>query len=424
MKVGAAINSAAVSKRTSLLICLLAGAMGALPYYYENLFVFTFVSLFVQFYIIIKQREERDRIFAPFFWYFMGFYTPLYLFLSEMYPYSRFGFSEDQAWFILICSCIAIPLVHALVESCLMLFAKFFRKDGWDILGFAALWVIGEWLLTLGMLAFPWSNIAVSLTGCLPYLQTASLFGKYFITFITIAACYAFAFATRNKKRFFALIATSIICVDFLAGTVIWFIPAEKSDGIKVAALQGNVLSNEKWQSGNRNTIFETYVGMAEEAAIKGAKIIVLPETAIPVGFVPNGEVHSALAEISIKYDVTIISGVHYYGVENKYNAVVAVLPDGSLSERYDKRHLVPFGEFIPFADILGEMFPFVGEFNEGTSDLTEGIDPIVIETQWGDVAPLVLRRQDHSIVAWTRASSWKRDLHLFQPGRMHWAAI
>lgn len=390
IEVGAALNRAASSKRISLLLCLLAGALGALPYYIEELFLFTFISLFAIYYIAIRQRKERKRFFAPFFWYFMGFYSPLYAFLSEMYPYSRFGFSEDQAVFILICSCIAIPLLHALVSSCIMLFARFLNNSDFIPLGYAALWVINEWVLSLGMLAFPWSGVAVSLTGFLPYLQTASLFGKYFITFITVFACCAFANSIDCKRRLFALIGASVIGFNLLVGTTLWFIPSEKKGPVEASALQGNVLSNEKWDSANKGSIFDIYLDLSEDAAKNGSKIIVLPETAIPSAFVPNGIIHKELARIAIEYDVTIISGVHYFGDDNKYNAVIAVLPDGTLSERYDKRHLVPFGEFIPFADFIGEMFPFVGEFNEGTSDLTEGSEPIVINTVYGNVAPLV----------------------------------
>ncbi|MBR5286113.1 MAG: apolipoprotein N-acyltransferase [Clostridia bacterium] len=385
----AALNRAIVSKRISLFLCLLAGALGALPYYVEELFIFTFVSLFAIFYIAIKQRNERNRFFAPFFWYFMGFYSPLYLFLSEMYPYSRFGFSEDQAVFVLICSCIAIPLLHALVSGTIMIIARAFNNK-YDIIGYASLFVINEWVLSMGTLAFPWSGVAVSLTGCLPYLQTASLFGKYFITFITVAACFAFARATVVRKRYFAIVGATIISANLILGTVLWFIPYEKSEPIDATALQGNVLSNEKWDSANKGSIFDIYIDMTEKAAENGSSIIVLPETAIPSAFIPNGIIHKELARIATEYNVTIISGVHYYGNKNYYNAVVAILPDGSLSERYDKRHLVPFGEFIPFADFIGEMLPFVGEFNEGTNDLTEGTEPIVIETEFGGVAPLV----------------------------------
>ena len=72
----AVIDRAIVSKRISLLLCLLAGALGALPYYVEELFIFTFISLFAIFYIAIKQRNEYGRFFAPFFWHFIGFYSP------------------------------------------------------------------------------------------------------------------------------------------------------------------------------------------------------------------------------------------------------------------------------------------------------------------------------------------------------------
>lgn len=390
MKVGAAFDRAAKSKRTSLLLCLMAGAMGALPYYIEELFLFTFLSLFILFYTVIKQREERNRIFVPFFWYYYGFFTPLYLFLSEMYPYTRFGFNEEQAVFILICSCIAIPLLHTVVEAGLMLIARSFRCKKFEFLGFAALFTVGEWILTLGTLAFPWSGISVSLTGFLPYLQTASLFGKYFLTFITVAACYALASSAETKKRFFALLGTGIICVNLLIGSILMLVPYEKGDKITASALQGNVLSNEKWNSENRESIFEIYTGLAADAAENGAKIILLPETAIPQRFVEGGSIHNALAKIAVEYDTTIVCGVHYYIDEQNFNAVIAILPDGSLSDRYDKRHLVPFGEFIPFAKTLGEMFPFIAEFNEGTSDLTEGSEPIVFKTEIGNIASLV----------------------------------
>jgi len=133
-------------------------------------------------------------------------------------------------------------------------------------------------------------------------------------------------------------------------------------------------------------------MSMTEDAAKDGAKLIVLPETAIPQYFYPNGKVHEALSNIATEYNVTILSGVHYYDKATKsgYNSVIAVYPDGSLSEHYDKRHLVPFGEFIPFADFMAKFLPFVGEFDSGTSELTEGTEAIVIETNCGTISPSV----------------------------------
>ena len=74
----------------------------------------------------------------------------------------------------------------------------------------------------------------------------------------------------------------------------------------------------------------------------------------------------------------------------DEWNSCVAILPDGTISERYDKRHLVPFGEFIPFADTLGKLIPFVAEFNETSSEFIEGNEAILLGTEYGKITPLV----------------------------------
>ena len=389
---GAAFDRAVINKRTSRLLSLLLGVLASLPYFFENLFVLTFLSLVFQFYIAIKQKSEHNRVFKPFFYYFLGFYFPLYLFLSEIYPYERFGFTKPQAVLVLICSCVAIPLLHAVVESALMLISRVSCGKGWDIICYASIWVIGEWILTLGTLAFPWGSTAVSMTGFLPYIQTASLFGKYFITFITAAGCYAFALAISERRSVFAIIGGAVMGINLICGLVLWYIPITKSEPITVSAIQGNILSNEKWQSGNADLIFNRYINMTEDAAKKGANIIVLPESAIPQYFTPNGKIHEALTDITHTYDVTVVCGVHYYDKtrQSNYNSVIAVYPDGTLSEHYDKRHLVPFGEFIPFVDTIGKLVPFVAEFSNSSSTLTEGTEPIVLDTEYGKIAPLV----------------------------------
>lgn len=390
MRIFALLKKLAESKKTMPISCILCGVMGAIPYYCEELFVFTFISLFLQFYIAITQRRAYKRVFLPFFMYFLGFFTPLYLFLAELYPYERFGFTENQAVFIVICSCILIPLIHSAVVALIFLTAKLLPDSSLSTLGYAAIWVIGEWILTLGLLAFPWGNIAVSLTGFLPYLQTASLFGKSFISFITVFGCAALAYACFEKKRAFAFLGVGIIGLNTILGTVIYSIPFENNETVKVAAVQGNALADQKFDVAHRSEIIERTIALAEEAAQNGAKIIALPESAFPVSFTENGRIHQYLAEITTKYDVTIITGASYYENGDQYNSAIGIMPDGSLSNRYDKRHLVPFGEFIPFVDLIGTFVPFVAEFNAETGTFIEGTMPVVIATDYGCVTPLV----------------------------------
>ncbi len=384
------IKNTTESKRLSLVLCLISGFIGVIPYYFESLFICTFISLIFVFYVVLKQKNTRKRYFSPFFFYFLGFYTPLYLFLSELYPYERFGFTDGQASLIVVCSCIIIPLIHSLVSAGVMYISKFFRGNMESVLGYGALWCISEWVLSLGMLAFPWGNIAVSLTGFLPYLQTASFFGKYFISFITVCGCAYIVYGCLNKVRLISFFGAGIILFNSLLGTVLWLIPAEEQDTVATAVIQGNTSSNDKWKSGKSREIFKQIISLTRQAAENGAEMIVLAESAIPSTFTEGGYTHRSFAEIALDHNTTIIMGANFSENGKEYNSTLAILPDGTLSERYDKRHLVPFGEFIPFVDILGEVLPFVAAFNESSSVFIEGTEPIIINTEKAKIAPLV----------------------------------
>ena len=374
----------------ALFISLLCGIIGAIPYYCDKLFVLTFVSLFTQFYTVMLQRRANKGVFLPFFLFFLGFYFSLYLFLSELYPFERFGFTETQAVFVVVCSCLLIPILHASVEAMIMWFSKYIPDNTAFPIGCAALWVLGEALLTVGSLAFPWANISVSLTGWLPYLQTASLFGNRFVTFVTVLICCILAFSLAVRKKTHAYIGLAVASIYIISSYALWFIPTEKVEPFNASIIQGNVLSNEKWSSNNRDAIFDRYISMTEDAAKNGADLIFLPESAIPSRFVENGRIHKAMSEIAEYHNVTIFLGINHYDEGDQFNSVIAVMPDGSISERYDKRHLVPFGEFIPFADSLGKLFPFVGELSSDSGAYSEGDRCVVINTELSNVAPLV----------------------------------
>lgn len=387
-----ALNSSAIKKLAShpVPICAAAGLAAALPYFAEQAWIFTPISLGLLFYAIEKKRGA-GHIWICTFVYFLALYLPLYSFLSELYPYTRFGFTQVQAVFVLVCSCLLIPLFHAALQSTAFLAYLPFCGSKLRFLGFGAAAVIAEWITSVGTLAFPWGGAAVSMTGFLPYIATASLLGRYFITFVTASAAACFVLAAANRGAAYAAAGAAIIAFNLICGSVLYFLPTGASGGeTRVAALQGNVLSNEKWASGERDKIFERYISQAVSAAGNGASVIFIPETAIPVEFKEGGRLHSAFSEICTQYGVTIVAGVIRYDSSSEYNSVIAVTPGGGLSGCYDKHHLVPFGEFIPYADILGRMFPFVAEFNNSRYELCEGARAQNISTPLCDIAPAV----------------------------------
>ncbi|MBO4453352.1 MAG: apolipoprotein N-acyltransferase [Clostridia bacterium] len=339
-----------------------------------------------------------------FFLYFLGFHIPLYSFLSRLYPYERFGFNGSEAVIVLIASCAIIPIYHSLLRSAVMIPLRFIGKNRFAFLSVAALWTLSEWITSIGTLAFPWGTTAVSLTGFLPFVNTASLFGGYFIAFITALICVlaATAIVFGDKSKIFAAACATLFMLNTVSGAVLSILP-DSSETVNAALIQGNVLSNEKWVDENRDAIFDKYVSLAEEAAENGAKLIILPESAIPISYKNGGSLYRAFSDIAKRYDTTVIAGVSCYENGVQYNSVIGVLPDGKTTDRYDKRHLVPFGEFIPYADIIGSVFPFVKEFNESSSDYGAGDTASVMDTPVGRYGAVVCF--DSIFTAFTRES-------------------
>jgi apolipoprotein N-acyltransferase len=78
-------------------------------------------------------------------------------------------------------------------------------------------------------------------------------------------------------------------------------------------------------------------------------------------------------------------------GKVNLYNAIVTFYPDGSIGEApYYKRHLVPFGEYLPMADLIKTVLPVLAEMNVFSDDLTPGTNSALIETGFGKIGGLV----------------------------------
>ena len=374
--------------------CFAAGIIGSLPFFFEGAFVLTFLSDFLLFSALLQRLNAKRRLFLPCLVFFMGYYIPVYSFLSELYPFERFGFSKGEAVTVLIAACFFIPLYHSALRSLVLLLLKTAPKNpALRSLAFASVWAVSEWILSVGTLAFPWGTTAVALSGFTPFIQNASLFGQYFISGITALICCLFAISVTTgnapAKPFFAALSLFFVFTGVGTGLLISG-SGETSNTFKAALLQGNIDSNDKWVDGNQQTIFNIYYDLAESAAKEGAEVIILPETAIPLNFSENGTLHSRFAKIATNYKTTVIMGVNIREGNVYYNSVIGILPDGTLTNRYDKRHLVPFGEFIPYLDLITEIAPFMEEFNEGMGVTVAGRDPAVLSTAQGDLGALV----------------------------------
>lgn len=143
--------------------------------------------------------------------------------------------------------------------------------------------------------------------------------------------------------------------------------PAE-GQNIKVATVQGNIPQGMKWDPQARTYILEKYSRLTKQAALNRPEIIIWPETSVP-GYLEEDpallkEISSLSREISPAY---LLVGTPQEEKDRKTYNSATLLFGGKIIQRYDKLHLVPFGEFIPwpqffsrfsFAGLVGDFIP------------------------------------------------------------------
>lgn len=358
--------------RGSLLLCVLSGAVFSLPYFVEGLFPLTYLAL-TAFLFLLGHEPLQGKAFRAFYCFLLGFLFPLYLWFTALYPLSSFGFSKATAFAILLLCCLGIPAVQGAVQAAVLQLSRFLPRGKTGAapflraFGLASLWVLSEKLLTVGSLALPWGTMALSQTGCLPLLQTVSLFGADWIAFLAVAVCALIAEALRCGRKPLLAVGSGLFAAAILAGCVLLLLPTEEAEPLSVAAIQANISTDEKWENEYLVKDFEAYRDLTEQAAKRGAKLILLPESAVPVNFTVGGVLRETFSSIAAEYDCTILMGVLRRDENGDlHNSLLAISPDGNLSAFYDKQHPVPFGEMLPLKGLISVLFPPLARMNLG----------------------------------------------------------
>ena len=215
----------------------------------------------------------------------------------------------------------------------------------------AAAWVVLEWLRSWLFSGFPWLTIGTSQVPSSPLAGFAPLAGAYGTSLaVTLAAALLAALFQSFALTHARYRVLGALAVLFLAGglarTVVWSAPS--GEPITVALLQGNVPQQLKWREETRAKTLVDYRRMVMDAK---ARVVVLPETALPAFLdeLPRDYVES-LREHGRRTGTDIVMGTaerEFRGREyDYYNSVVNLTDPGAKS--YRKRHLVPFGEYIP----------------------------------------------------------------------------
>ena len=328
--------------------------------------------------------------------FFETFYLVVFHWFFYMYPMEFTGMSKPMAALVVTFCWLALSTFQAVGSSlsfvllAVAIRAPFVRKVPLTHpFLLAALWAFLEWFqANSGWSGVPWGRLVLGQTELLPVIQSVSLFGSYFVTFLLVAVngLLAYVLLYLNARRAAVLTATSLLAGNLLLGTVLLKTASDDTgEPVRVAAIQGNVSAAKKF--GNVIPDYkEIYGRLTEEAAAAGADVVVWPETAIPYDVENPRHVHyrQFAQDLARDNEITLLSSVFVRkdGDPNVlYNSVIAIKPDGSEDDTvYYKRNLVPFGEFVPWRTFLTTVLPILSNIGMLKEDLAVGDSPMVFD--------------------------------------------
>jgi apolipoprotein N-acyltransferase len=226
-----------------------------------------------------------------------------------------------------------------------------------------ASWVLFEWMLSWILTGFPWLALGYAAVGW-PLQGYAPLGGVYALTFATVSIAGMLWLIVRGRPAF---LVAAILVTGIGEGLrhVSWTAPAGAA--VPAALLQGNIAQEIKFRPERAAQIFETYARLAEATQ---ARLIVLPETALPVFFDRVDPAYLARLDAAAKRNNgDLLLGVPFRTRDDYYNSVLTL--GASPRQVYHKVHLVPFGEFIPpgFGWVLRWLSIPLSDFSRGSPD-------------------------------------------------------
>ncbi len=385
---------------------LLSGAaLTALTLIFPQVGILEWLTMIPLFLGVFRLCDRKDMTLKKAYGYGFAavyfFYFIIYHWFLNLYPLDFVGMDNASSAVVVAAAWLGLPVLQAVVGGFIFLFFRLFTKNGifqkLPLLRpfvFAALWVVFEWTSTLTWAGVPWGRLALGQAENLPLLQSASLLGSYFVTFLLVSVngLLAYGLYYRTRTLTCAAVAVSLFLSNLGYG-LFAEAQAEKGNGdiLTAAVIQGNIDSREKWGEDAFALTSEVYARLTREAAERGAELIVWPESVFPNTINKRPMLRDFVCELAKECEVTMIIGAFYSDDDGYYNSLVLITPDGTMQEGfYAKQHLVPFGEYVPMREVVMTLIPPLAEVSALDSDLTPGNGSSLFETPWGAVGSLI----------------------------------
>ena len=273
---------------------------------------------------------------------------------------------------------------------CMAALALVARTPGRLLFAFPILWTAFEFLRSFIFTGFPWELVGYSQYRHLPLIQIADILGVYGISALVAlagTALFLVAGAVSGTAWHGCAVGRRLAAGGAVAALVLtaaaWVYGELRIDRIdrlsaeaphlRTAVIQGNIEQSEKWDPAFQKATVYKYLDLSLSVRPQSPDLIVWPESAAPFYFLAEGAPTRVIMEAVAEAGTSFLIGAPSYQLKGPkeadyYNSAYLVAP-GVILGKYDKAHLVPYGEYTPFKEYL----PFLGKIVEHVGDFKAG---------------------------------------------------
>ena len=347
-------------------VCFFAGALGVLSLPPFDFFAVLFISFTVLVWLLDGASGNPESGFLgrlrPAFWtgwwFGFGYFTAGLWWLGNALLIE----AEAFAWALPI-AVFGLPAFLAIYYGLATAFARALWSDGLGrIFALAAAFGLAEWLRSFVLTGFPWNAIGYGAMPVPLMMQSSALVGVFGMSALAVVVFSVPALIGTRR----GLVPGLVIAVLLLAahlGYGYWRLSEpmpDPEDTIVVRIVQPSIDQSKKWESEERKRIFETLLSLTGKPSADGTlpTYIVWPETSVPFLLTSNPAALTMIGQTLQPGQSLIIGAVREESGEagsepRYYNSIYTIDDEGQIVAAADKIHLVPFGEYLPFASLL-----------------------------------------------------------------------
>lgn len=374
------------------LIALSLGGMSALafaPLFILPAYILAFSAIWVMFQAQVQQRATLSHLFWLGWWFGLGHFAAGLYWIAHALTVDL-----DAFWWLMPFALFGIPAILAVFIGIVFSLASLWPYDGISrAFAFTALWGGAEWLRGHIFTGFPWNLSGYVWGFSLEEMQLASVVGVYGLSMLVVlmSICLGYIVGHNKMSRNIGLLVFAIAVFGWGWGKYrLENANVKEIEPLAIRLVQPNIKQTMKWDPQQREDNFITLLDLSMAPSSLPLNAVLWPETAVPF-FLEQETFRRIQIADSLPKEALLFTGALRRSDSNEgkmqaWNSLLVLDDQGEIVASYDKAHLVPFGEYLPFRSTLDTLLGkgTIKKITTGTIDFTPGAGPELISLPQG----------------------------------------